>query len=133
MAVLTLLIPPRLLKSGGVLDSQTTDTQYFGFEPMMGEESQLVEVGKFEQEVPTKAEKMPAPNRELGDIIADICKTRDDLNALEHELVGACLAVANGGHKVRIHNNSAIYDVSNSRMYVDPRCTNLSTGGGGKA
>lgn len=85
------------------MDSQTSDTQYFGFEAAVAEESQITNIEGFERRRPLEEKKTALPSRELNIIIAAIRRTREDLNALEDELVAACFAVAGGGHQVRIH------------------------------
>lgn len=93
MPRLTLLldfIMMSLLTSGGALDSQTSDTQFFGgFETV---ESQAKDA-----QYPAN----PLPTRELNTIVADIRKAREDLAALENELVTACLIAAAGNHEVQ--------------------------------
>ncbi len=91
MAELTMLIVfNRLLAFGGALDSQTTDTQYFGFEAV---ESQPADVEDLPQRDQDKLTEMTVPTRDLNAIIADIRKAREDLTALENELVTTCMTV----------------------------------------
>lgn len=93
----------RLLTSGGALDSQTSDTQFFGFDTAVESQHACTEVATCDTESQTK--ELPVPIRELSTIIADIQKARRDLTGLEDELVAACLATAARTMKVRVQQH----------------------------
>jgi len=79
----------RILSSGGILDSQTTDTQYFGFDELQSQ----VDTGGEEPVADTPGHRgvSEEKTREPDIIFEELRKARDVVQALESEFMNACM------------------------------------------